>query len=388
MDNNIEILRKQIREDPYNFIMNWMDKNLLIVGKEAFKILALMPHSLFLPDIKFASTDIRANINNLIIAHSGDGKSTLSKKFSQLCYNPIVRRSITTADLIDTASELKWVSLVIEDLSQTADEGYDTIKVIEGIIGDEKSINRSTMNKEYTGEVKGIGFLGVTPHDLERFAHELESGLLSRCTLTLIKLTHNDRKKIEEFKHLRAGDSKYAEEIRIIDEIVIDFYMELQMIQRGRHNEYLIDKYGKNHNKEVIKPIISYEIDMKFKQEFFRKWTKILDNLMKQGQHISNRESQEYYRFLVSHAFLQVFNRDYKNGILIPNEEDHRIALDLTIQNLKYKWAIPIALESNKRTKTLDALEKLINQGLPEVVRDVLINISPNSKYIKDKVFN
>jgi hypothetical protein len=371
-----------IRKDPYEYIQNYADMNIKIVGRQVYRKLALLPHTLFLPDI---SSSVIANMSGLILGESGSGKSSACKIFAPLCHEPLVRRMITEADLIEVANELRFLSIIIEDLSQSVtNEGYGLIKVIEGLVGEEKSVSKSTMKKEYTEEVKAVGLFGITPQDLERFAKDLETGLFSRCILILISLKKEDYKTIAEFQVFKSGDLEYQELLRKKAKIVIDFYEELRMIQRGRHHDFLVGKFGEKHGKEVIEPIKGYHIEDRFKIEFLKKWNRISENLLKQGRTPNNRELQVYSKFLVSSAFLNIHKRKHENGILYPNEEDHKLALSLTIENMQIKWAIPLALKYNKKATNRETLEKILNDGLPEAVKEVLINISPYGKYLKD----
>ena len=321
-------------------------------------------------------------ISNGIIVHN----STLAKKLALLSYNPIVRRTITEADLIATVFQLKWITLIIEDLTQTAHDGYSVIKAIEGIIGDEGEIGKSTLRNDFTGEVKGVGFLGITPQDLDEFSHELEVGLLSRCTVTLISLTHQERKKIREFINLYASDLNYQKECELMEKAVIEFYDELKMIQRNRHGEYLEKKFGKEHGKKIIQGVSGYDINIEFRRELTKKCNIIDDNLHKIGNSsINNRDSHEYYRFLCNLAFLNIHNRKNDNGILVPNEADHKIALNLAIENMKLKWAIPIALKRNKKIHSVQDLKEFLNMGMPDVIKDVLKVVSPFSRFLENE---
>ena len=373
---------ESIRHNPYEFIQAFADMKLIIVGRQAFKRLALLPHTIFLPDI---SSNIISNLSAVIIGDSGTGKSSLCKIFSPLCHEPLVRRTITEADLIETANELRFLSIIIEDLTQSVtNEGYGLIKVLEGCIGEERAVMKSTLKTEYTEEVRAVGLFGITPQDLERYAKDLETGLLSRCILILISLKKEDYKKIAEFMTIKAGDLQYVEYLRKKQKIVEDFYEELRMIQRGRHKDYLIGKFGENHGKKIIEAVRGYHIEDNFKKQLLARWNKISDNLLKQGHTPNNRELSCYSKFLVSLAFLNIHNRKHDNGILTPTEEDHKLSLSLAIENMQWKWAIPLALKYNKKATSREVLEKILNDGLPEIVKEVLINISPYGKYLKD----
>jgi len=374
---------EEIRKDPYKYVLDWMEMNLIVVGRNLMKIPALMPMSLLLPKIPFGTSNIRANISNLLIAEPSAGKSTLIKKLELLCIHPLVRRKISDNDLIKEADELEWMSILIEDLSQCAMDSYEVIKVLEGII-EEGKINKSTMRTKYVKDVKGIALLGVTPLDLEKFSGELDSGLLSRTAITFIKLTEEQRREIDRFVTLGAGDTQHSLKTAKVESTVVEFYKELEMIQRGKHQEYLKDKFGENHDKKVIFAVGGYEIDLKFKEELSSRWSAISQNLSKQGHRPSIRDLQEYFRFLVSSAFLNIHNRKCENGILVPNESDHKLALDLAINNMRLKWAIPLALKINRKTNNLEDLEMYLNGGVAPIIRDVLMATSKFGTVIKD----
>lgn len=373
----------RIRKLPYLYIQEWMESNLVCVGSQAFKILSFIPMSLFLPKIPFGSTSIRMNMSVMLIALPNAGKSTIAKKFSYLCYNPLLRRAISAPDLSEEASRMKWISVIIEDFAETVEAyGYDVVKVLEGILGEEENINRSNMRADYSGEVvKGIGLLGITPQDLERYAKSIETGLLSRCLVCFIKLSHEDYNKISDFINKNAGDTHNEASIKRKEEVVIEFYDELRWIQRGKHKEYLEKK---NLNYPIIPAVTGYSINPNFKEEVSKVWNKLSNRLLKSGNAPQVRNLHEYYRILISSAFLNIHSRNHDNGILVPNEDDHKIALEIMKENMRYKWAIPLAIKGNKSARTLDALERFINRGIPEIVKDVLINISPYGKFLKD----
>ncbi len=94
----------------------------------------------------------------------------------------------------------------------------------------------------------------------------------------------------------------------------------------------------------------------------------------------SIRDMQEYYRFLVSRAFLQIHNREHSNGMLVPNEDDHKKALSMTLENSRNKWGVGIALRKNKNITTIEALDSFMNSGAPNIIKEVLLNISPHAK--------
>ncbi|MEK6879030.1 MAG: hypothetical protein AABY22_05450 [Nanoarchaeota archaeon] len=364
--------KEEIKKNPYEYINNFMEESLIHVGRKTFSILSLMPCSLILPNIPFTSSSIRSNINLIYIAPSSSGKSTLCSNFENFSYFPLKRRSISASELSMKANEMKLLTLIIEDFSQTS-EDYETIKVIEGIIGEEQNISKSNMRVEFLEKIKGVGFLCGTPTDLDRYAKSLEGGLLSRCMVIYLYHTPKQHSEIGDFINSKIGEEDHSDRMKEKEQIIINYYKELQLIQEGKH--------------EKIKPIQHYLIDKEFKMKAGNVWKKITEKLIEEmGDKYWIRDLGDFYRILVSSAFLNVFNREHENGVLKPNEEDFKLALELMKQNMKYKWAIIKSTELNKKIKNYDVLLDYLNsERISPSVKNILMNISPYSHLIRDK---
>ena len=103
------------------------------------------------------------------------------------------------------------------------------------------------------------------------------------------------------------------------------------------------------------------------------------------------RELQEFFRFLVSSAFLNVYNRKVENGILYPNEEDFKRALSLMKSSLKFKFRL---LKSSSMAKSISNAKEFIeimksdrlSDQTKEIMRSLIeikgdrIKVRPNIK--------
>jgi len=359
-----EILLK----NPHEYIRTWADDLLMHVGGKAFNILALIPPSLILPPIRGADFN-RTTVNLLLIAPPGSGKSTICKKFKDFTYSPLHRKAISAADLSQKAAEMKLFTLIIEDFSQTSDD-YDTIKVIEGIIGDEQQINKSNMRAEFIENVRGAGLLCGTPTDLDKYMRSIESGLLSRCLLLYTSLSSKQHSDIGDYINSRIGNDNFSQLMVDREKAIAFHYAELYKIQEGADKE--------------IKPIVSYKIGPMFKSKVGTYWKKVSEELIADiGDHYWIRDLQDFYRLLVASAFLNVHNRNHQDGILEPNQDDFNVAFGIMKGNIRLKWALIKSSEYNRKIRNVDALKAVLDSGVSDSVKAILKNISPYAKMSK-----
>jgi len=363
----------KMKSNPHEYIMDWMEANLIHVGRRVFSLLALVPGSIILPNIPFGTSGIRSTINVFYISPPASGKSTTSKKFAKICYFPLQRRTISPADLRSRAISMRFLNLIIEDFSENVEEhGYDFIKALEGILGEEQNVSKSNMRTELMGDVKATGLLCGTPIDVEKYSKLIESGLLSRCCLLYITLTSEQHSQIGDYINSRIGNTEYSEKLGLQELVVEDYYKSLKEIQEGK-------------NKDVH-PVTGYSIPTDFKTKAGEVWKRISEELMVEFPQVHwTRDLQEFYRFLLSSAFLNIHHRKNDNGILVPNEEDFKLALRLMKQNMRYKWAIFKSTGLNKRIKSAEILNQVLNSNIPDSVKNILMNISPYSSLINKK---
>lgn len=309
-----------IKDNPYQFICQWMENILPHTGKQAFEVISLMPCSLILPDLPYKGKKIRSNINVLLLTASGGGKSTISKELAYFSFNSIDTRSITPAKLESKIVASPLFTLIVEDFA-TMSRDPIIVKIVEGILGEEKRVQRSTMQKDIDTETEGVGLLCGVPNDLAEY---LSSGLIFR--IVPICIFHNEEEHSEIGKEIISGIGN-GKEYDEREEMIKEYYNELFKIQTGDGE---------------INPITGYHIEEKYKEEAYEVWDKYTREIYKKCKAPLNwfRSLHEFFRFLVSHAFLNVFNRKVEDGILYPNDEDFKIAIRLMKKDLKVKYRL------------------------------------------------
>jgi hypothetical protein len=375
-DNQEELrltdLRQKIRKDPHNFIMSWMEKNLLHVGQRVMKLLSLQPCSLILPDIPFNSSNVRASFNILFLAPPSAGKSTCCKKYEQILigeceatYNPYSIRKVTSAKLSEDLASFNLFTLILEDFSQIGND-YDVVKVIEGAVGDEKNIRKSTMREEINKVTQGVGLMCGTWSDLSRYLEYFKTGLLFRFVLLFLDLTSNQKEEIGRYINSGINNKTDSTDTFLKDRVVREYYEELFKIMGGKH--------------EKIEQIKGYYFSEHIKSEIYNLWLSIVNDLEKDFngkiEFQFNRELHEAYRFLISSALLNVFNRKIDNGIIHPKEHDLNLAKDIMIENLRNKVAILKSRLFLSRINNLEEFSKVMKSNLSPIVKNVLSNLA------------
>lgn len=344
----------EIKEDPYNFICNWIEDILPYAGRRVFEILSLMPPSLILPDLQYKENKIRSNINVLLLAPPSSGKSSICNEFSYLTYFPLEVESITPARLETEISSNPNFSLIVGDFFRMATNPI-ILKIIENILGEEKSIRRATMRKTIDTETNGIGLMCGTSQDLNSY---LSGGFIFRTVPIII--VHNEKEHSEIGKKINEeiGGNKSTDNKR---DIIKDYYKELFLIQNKKQNQ-----------------ITGYNIKKEFRDNSFKLWdsqTKRINQIFKAPFNWF-REMQEFYRFLIAHSFLNYFNRKVENGILYPNEEDYKVAINLMNKTIKLKFDIISMSIYSKTISNLKELARIMeSERLSEERKHILQNL-------------
>lgn len=331
----IEGKLEEIRKDPYNFICDYVESLYPHVGRKVFEILSLMPCSLMIPDIPYSNKTIRSNINTLFLAPSGAGKSSIAKLFSLLTTNPLEVESITPAKLELCISQSPKFSLIIGDFARLSRDPI-IIKVMEGILGEEKQIKRMTMRGEINMETDGIGLICGTPQDL---SHYLSGGLLFRMIPKIILNNAEAHSEIGSHITSKIGEEGDGD---VVEKSIQIFYKELEMIQTGEHPK--------------IKKITGYYINGTFKKEALEVWNKLTQPMVRETNMNFIRGLHEFYRILISHAFLNIFNRKIVDGVLYIDGEDFKVALDIMSATIETQYDI---LKTERFVKSLKNLSEL-----------------------------
>lgn len=327
------ILDKSLIQNPYNYICNYYESILPFIGKKAFSILSLVPPSLIMPKIPRGKKQIKQKIVILLLAQPGAGKSSLADEFSKIAYFPVVTKSMTPAriDFELNKRENKRTTLIVEDVATMfADDVL--IKILEGALGEEESILRDTMrNIEKEGEKinkkrEVVAYLSGTPSNIAD--RRIRDGLLMRTSPLLVFYTPKEHEKIIDF----IADSMGKEETNSSPTQIKSFYDKLYKIQEGTDKDfapiegYIFSENINNEVKSFIKPLV---------KSIFDRWA--IPGF---------RETEEFFRFLCSHAFLNIFNRKIEDRKIVITQQDLNIAKILIKREIYTKYVILKAIEN------------------------------------------
>lgn len=348
---------KYIREDlpeiprdllmnPVKYITRHYESIYPNIGKKVFYLLCLVPGSLIIPPIPRGKKKIKQKINLLFISNSGSGKTSIAEEFEKITYNPIFVEHITTAALNYKLKQEESATLIISDIA-TAFSNEELVKLIEQVLGEEGSISRETMQtvKKENGrrKIDVVSYLSGTPENINK--EIIGHGLLGRTSPLLISHTEKEHEEIIDFVSDEMGKENFLEEKSYIKE----FYQELKKIQEGNHEispieGYIIPNEIKSEIKRIIKPLV---------RKSFRAW----------GVN-GVRETEEFFRFLVNSAFINIFKK-YEDGKIIGNkllidENDFKLAKYLINREIKTKEFIIECLNTINyhNIKTIHQLKK------------------------------
>lgn len=348
---------QKIKSDPYNYICKWMEDRLPYTGGKAYKIVALMPVSLILPNFNYMGDSIRTNINALIMAPPSAGKSTIADSFAKITFAPLQTSSITPRKLEGEIKSRTTFSLVVEDFSRMI-RSPETLKIIENVLGEEQKVNRMTMRSSVDKKVNGVGLFMGTSQDLSTY---ITGGFIFRAVPVIISHTADQHSLIGKKIMENIGrDSDFA----LRQETIKDYYMELLQIQQGEHDK--------------VKPVEKCYMDPEFNKRAFDVWDQVTKSINSRLKVQLNwfRELQEFARFLFTHAFMNVWNRKVEKGVIYPNNEDFDIAIRLMEETLQVKYDIVSMNLFSRNIADLQELENVLSSPrLSEQRRDILMNL-------------
>jgi len=353
-EQRIEKILKSIKADPYNYICDYAESIYINIGRKVFEVLALLTPSVIAPDLLFMGKKVRSNLNCLFLASSGAGKTSIATLLGKLTLNPLSVESITPAGLESAIQANPKFTMIVGDFSRMARDPI-IIKILEGILGEEKCIKRKTARKEINIDTDGSCLLCGTPQDL---SHYLSGGLLFRLVPKILILSNKEHSEIGRHIISRTGEEG---EDDLIEEAINIFYKELEMIQLGTHSD--------------IKEIKGYVIPKQFKDQAYEEWDKLTQPIVKMTNFNFLRGLQEFFRFLVSHAFLNIHNRKVVDGKLYPNEEDFSIALKLMIETINLQHDILKTERFAKTIKNLNELKSVLNSNIDPKYKAYLKNL-------------
>ncbi|MHA1867810.1 MAG: hypothetical protein ACTSXD_07065 [Candidatus Heimdallarchaeaceae archaeon] len=343
----------EIKKDPYSFICDYVESIYPKVGKKCFEIMSLMPVSIIIPDLPFGSKKVRSNIHCLFLAPSGSGKSSIAKLFENITLSPLHLESVTSARLESAIMQNPFFSLIVGDFARMSRDPV-LIKVIEGLLGEEKSVSRKTMRKDIDLEAEGTALLCGISTDLSQY---ILSGLIFRTIPLLIGHSAEEHSQIGEHIKNKIGDSEENGK----EEIIKKYYLQLAQNQAGK---------GK------LPEVKSYNIPKKFKDKAYEEWDKLTQSTVKELGMNFFRELQEFFRILVAHAFLNSYNRKIENNSLTPTQEDFEVALKLMKQSIKFKFRLIRSESFAKGIKNAKQFKEILDSDkVPEQYKEILRNL-------------
>lgn len=333
-------LPEELLKNPYKYICNHYESKYAFIGRRVFSVVALIPPSLIMPRIPNGAKGIKQKINLLLIANPGSAKTSMAEEFEKIAYNPIFSERMTAAFMAWELKDHEFVTLITSDVAQSLND-EEFIKTLEQILGDEGSLSRNNMhNKEKRKKIEVAAYLSGTPEIIAN--DKIKDGLLFRCCPIVI--THS----IEEHEEiLKRVNSSVGEKDRgSNNQEIIDFYNSLRTIQEGQ-----------NPN---IKPITGYIISEEIKAKVAKSVIPLTEPSFEEYGVNAVRQIQETYRFMCSHAFLNIFNREIREDKLIITEKDFLVAEYLIQEEIKTIFQILSALKTLKANglKTYQQLKK------------------------------
>lgn len=324
----------KIRKNPYDYIRNHYESIYPFIGSKLFSILALLPVSLIMPKIPRDGKMIKNKLNLCILSPSGSGKSSIAEEFEKITFNPLSTEKITPARLYFEINKKigentnPKISLIVSDVATLFSDEI-MLKILEGILGEEGCISRSTMrNKEDETKKKidAIAYLSGTPENISN--HRIRTGLLFRTMTLIVFHTHEEHEKILEFISKNMGKEGHIKS----SEYIKQFYEELWSIQRGENSG--------------IHPVESYEISDEINEEVSKFIKPLARGIFQRYGITSARSVEEFYRIMCAHAMLNIYNRTILDGRIIIEKEDVELAKKLIKRDIATKSIILQCIES------------------------------------------
>ena len=374
--SNLEISKEfynsemeKLKSNPMSYICDWAESNLLYVGKRAFELISLLPCSNIIPTISFKSTGIKANINAFLLGAPACGKSTITKMFLNFSYFPMRVKGISAKELISKMCKCDgFFSLGIDDFSNLLEQpdGYEIIKILEGALGDEKYVSHENKRSIEQTETQAIGLICGTWVDLKKYSNYLKGGLLSRMSLFFISLKKKQMDEILEYTYDGIGKSSSSKDNYVKQQIIKDFYENLFKLQADKSKQIKGYKFDSHLGRSVV--------------DEFKKITKNYKNDINGD---FKREFHDFFRYLVSHSFLNIYNRKVEDGILHLTEEDYKFAKKMMLETLRNKIKLIKCNLYNKSIKSPEQLMAIINSdNFDDDVKNILLNLSPYGKVL------
>lgn len=353
IENSEELDLSEIKKDPYNFICDYVESIYPNVGRKSFEVLSLLPASLIMPDIEFGGRKIRSNIHAMILSSSGGGKSSIADLFSQFTLNALSFESVTSAGLESAIMNYgSFFTLVVGDFARMSRDPI-LMKVLEGLLGEEKSIKRKTARKDLDMQVDAVALLCGVSTDLSKY---IMSGMLWRIVPLMLGNSVEEHMRIGEHLIKSIGKKNGVEKKEVI----------------GRYYNLLLEFQANEETR-----IKGYKIPEQFGEDLLREWERMTKPYVKELGLNFFRELMDGIRFMVSHSFLNVFNRKIEEEYLIPTQEDFNVAMRLMKQSIAFKFRLIRSESFVKGLKDAKDFKRIMESNeIPEQVKEMIRSLT------------
>jgi len=330
-----------IKKNPYDYIRNFYEELYPHMGRKVMSILSLLPASHIAPPLTDAHGKlIRARINFLLLAVPGTAKSALSAHFKNFAYEPFPFESITESKLNIVLNYRQRVTLICSDIARIF-SNKDLVKEMENIIGDEGKISRLTRNTEDTETpIHTIAYFAGTPDNLSR---TIQDGMIFRVSPIIIYHTPEEHSEILENVNQNIGRGTNVGFLNR-EQVIIDYFKLIKTVQDKDKNT-------------PLEQITGYEIPEDFRKKITDEIIPLFAQPFKETNFEFVRELQQSYRYMVSHAILNMFNRKIKDGKILIEQRDYDVALALSQKEIKTKLIILNSLNKMSEKKFRNANE-------------------------------
>lgn len=341
---------KLIKLDPYNFIRDFYEELFPHMGKRVMSFLCLVPGSLLLPPfLDNNGKIINPRISVLLLSPPGTGKSSIADHFQKFTYDPFAAEYITDSKLNSVLMYKNRVTLIISDIARIFLNPI-IVKQIENVIGEESKLSRFTQRTgEEESKIDAVAFFAGT---LDNISRTIGEGIAFRVAPIVLFHTEKEHTEILKKVNRRIGTGM-SEDFIDKEQIIINFYKQLLNNQEQNSQADLNKIYG-------------YMIPENFRIYVENHLIPLFNEPFRETEFEFIRELQQFYKYLVNHAFLNSYNRKIKDGKLYVAEEDLKIALSLSKTEIQVKKELlkSTYVISEKRIRTIKDLKLFVYNKL------------------------
>ena len=347
---------KPLIENPYQSIIMWSERRFKLIGERLFSYISLMPHSIFIPEMPYEDTSFKCGISLLFLSPAGGAKSMVSDAIREICINPFSFEDITSSEIQTELQGKNFITMIVGDAGRIFKD-FDLLKVIEGVISDSR-VSRRTKRERLDYDVIGNAYMAGVPQDLTAY---LSSGYLSRFVPISVLHKRDQQDKIGKsiVDSLGRKVDKSSEAITIGD--IKDYYRFLWQMQQGLQA------------KNGFPKIKGYHFSNEFKSQIYGMWKNYrqkADTLKFTNYY---RELISGFKFLFASAFLHIHQREVRDGLLVPNKDDLKIALYLQHNELRTKIHMLRNKKVARNIESVEYLEKVSSEmGINQVDMEML----------------